>query len=156
MRIYLPRDAGSDNVPGAVEPAALAEPDSNAAASRTRTVLVVDDEEVIRRLAAEALRDDGYAVLEAADGEAALRILRSGKRIDLLVTDVGLPGLNGRQLAEAARESRPGLPVLMITGYAGAMPIDLVLPAGMQVLAKPFALEALTDSVSALLAADGG
>ena len=82
------------------------------------TVLVVEDEPVVRDLIVEVLQDLGYRALEAADGKAGLKILHSRKRIDLLVTDVGLPGLNGHQLADQARERRPDLGFLFITGYA--------------------------------------
>jgi CheY-like chemotaxis protein len=92
-------------------------------------------------------------VLEAADGPAALRLLGVGSRVDLLVTDVGLPGgLNGRQVADAARERRPGLPVLFITGYAGSILKDQLAP-GMEVIGKPFALDILVTKVRAMLEA---
>jgi DNA-binding response OmpR family regulator len=90
-------------------------------------------------------------VIEAADGGAGLRIVQSGAQLDLLVTDVGLPGMNGRQLADAAREGRGGLPVLLITGYAGTALENTGLPPGMDVMRKPFALEALAARVGALL-----
>jgi CheY-like chemotaxis protein len=110
------------------------------------TVLVVDDEDVVRHSAADRLRELGFAVLEARDGHDALRVLEAA-RPDLLVTDVGLPnGMNGRQVAEAARERIPGLPVLFITGYAGA-----VLPPGVEVIGKPFELDALARRVQAIL-----
>ncbi len=112
---------------------------------------MVDDEEIIRLMVAEALRDDGYVVLEAADGEAALRLVRSGERIDMLVTDVGLPGLNGRRLADAARELVPELPVLLITGYAGKALEEMDLPRGMDVLLKPFAIEGMVARVGEML-----
>ena len=90
-------------------------------AGSRQTVLLVDDEETVRQPVADRLRELGYAVLEARDGPSALGILAS-TRPDLLVTDVGLPnGMNGRQVAEAARERVPGLPVLFITGYAGTL-----------------------------------
>ena len=112
------------------------------------TVLLVDDEDVVRGPAAERLRELGHAVAEARDGPEALRILASS-RPDLLVTDVGLPnGMNGRQVAEAARERVPGLPVLFITGYA-ATP----LPPGMEVIGKPFELDALARRVQTILEA---
>jgi PAS domain S-box-containing protein len=115
------------------------------------TVLLVDDEEMVRGVAAERLRELGHRVLEAPDGPAALRLLDRDARIDLLVTDVGLPGgLNGRQVAEAVRERAPGIPVLFITGYAGA-----VLPPGTDVIGKPFELDALARRVAALLASSG-
>ena len=113
------------------------------------TVLVVEDEDAVRAVVAEALREQGCRVLEAGDGSAGLHMLNSRERIDLLVTDVGLPGLNGRQLA-AARVRRPGLPVLLITGYAGGA-VEEALPAGMEVIGKPFALDALASRVHAMV-----
>ena len=114
-------------------------------------VLLVEDEAGVRDVAAECLRELGYRIAEAADGPAALRVLAASTRVDLLVTDVGLPrGMNGRQVAEAARERRPGLPVLFITGYAGST-LDGELAPGMAVIGKPFALNALAAQVRALL-----
>jgi len=82
-------------------------------------VLVGDDEPTVRMLVGEVLEDLGYAAIEAEDGPFCLKVLRGGARIDLLVTDVGLPGgMNGRQMADTARVLRPGLKVLFITGYA--------------------------------------
>ncbi|MGI4954176.1 MAG: ATP-binding protein, partial [Janthinobacterium lividum] len=145
MRLYLPRHAG----------AAVLEAEANAPATPAgagETVLVVDDEDAVRMLVAEALADMGYVALEAADGPAGLDILRSVAKVDLLVTDVGLPGLNGRQLADAARVLRPGLRVLFITGYAGNAAIgNGVLDAGMEILTKPFALEALAAKLRAMM-----
>ncbi len=113
------------------------------------TVLLVDDEGSARGPTAERLRELGFRVLEAADGPAAVRLMgEGGARIDLLVTDVGLPnGMNGRQVAEAARERWPGLPVLFITGYAGGR-----LPPGAEVIGKPYELNALARRVQALVA----
>ncbi|WP_376093980.1 PAS domain S-box protein [Roseomonas sp. CCTCC AB2023176] len=110
------------------------------------TVLLVDDEEAVRGPVADRLRDLGYAVIEARDGPEALRTLTSSDP-DLLVTDVGLPnGMNGRQVAEAVREGRPGLPVLFVTGYAAAS-----LPPGFEVIGKPFDLDDLARRVQAIL-----
>jgi PAS domain S-box-containing protein len=117
-------------------------------------VLLVEDEEIVRAMAAEQLRDLGYTVVEAKDGPAAMRLLLSEPRIDALVTDVGLPGgLNGRQVAEAARENRPMLPVLFITGFAGSVLKEQLAP-GMQVIGKPFALETLALRVQAMMEPD--
>ncbi|MXP65979.1 response regulator [Roseomonas sp. M0104] len=114
--------------------------------STSGNVLLVDDEDAVRGPAAEKLRTLGLVVLEARDGPEALHVLASA-RPDLLVTDVGLPhGMNGRQVAEAAREHIPGLPVLFITGYAGT-----ALPPGMEVINKPFKLDNLAQRVLAIL-----
>ena len=113
------------------------------------TVLIVDDEPTVRLLMVDALQDAGYRVLEAADGPGGLKILQSETRIDLLLTDVGLPGgMNGRQLADAGRALRPNLRVLFITGYAeNAVVGNGHLDPGMQVVTKPFAIDALANRV---------
>ncbi len=137
--LYLPRYAGDDSV---VEPSAGA---GKAQRGDGETVLVVDDESSVRMLINEVLEDLGYHVLEAGHGAAGLEILESSHRVDLLVTDVGLPGgMNGRQLADAALVNRPNLKILFITGYAeNAVIGDGHLKPGMHILTKPFTLEAL-------------
>jgi CheY-like chemotaxis protein len=99
-----------------------------------KTVLLIEDEHDVRGMVADQLRDFGYRVLEADTGAAALRLLHTGAQVDLLVTDVGLPGhMNGRQVAERAREHDPNLPVIFITGYAGGEMLN-----GKDVIRKPF------------------
>lgn len=122
-------------------------------ASPGETVLVVDDEPSVRMFVSETLGSCGYVVIEAADSLAGLQLLRSDTRIDLLVTDIGLPGgIDGRQMAETARLSRPGLPVLFMTGYVQPHILEgAALEANTAVLTKPFALETLTLNVSNLL-----
>jgi len=116
------------------------------------TVLLVGDEETAREMVADWLREVGYEVLEAADGPTALDLLAAAVRIDLLVTDVALPnGPNGRQVADTARERRPDLPVLLVTGYAGSA-LERQLAPGMQVIGKPFMLETLAAQVGTLMA----
>ena len=111
-------------------------------------VLVVEDEPIVRELVVDLLRDAGYHVLQAKDGPSGLVILESSQRLDLLITDVGLPGMNGRQLADHARASRPTLKVLFITGYAeNAAFAGGFLAPGMEMLTKPFAMDALIDRV---------
>ena len=107
------------------------------------TVLVVEDEASVRDLVVEVLADLGYRALEAADGPSGLRMLQSDARVDLLITDVGLPGMNGRQLADQGRRLRPGLRVLFMTGYAEEATFGGHLDPGLQMLTKPFAIEAL-------------
>jgi CheY-like chemotaxis protein len=109
------------------------------------TVFLLDDEPTVRMLVAEVLSDLGYNALEAEDGASGLKVLNSDGRIDLLVTDVGLPGgLNGRQVADAGRSVRPGLKVLFIRGYAeNAVLSHGHLDPGMHVMTKPFAMDAL-------------
>ncbi|MDB5416222.1 MAG: domain S-box protein, partial [Rubritepida sp.] len=152
VRLLLPRDAGEGMERAA--PDALPAP-ATIASAEGRTVLLVEDEPAVRALAAEALRELGLTVLEAEDGPSGLAILAGTTRVDLLVTDVGLPGLNGRQLADAARERRPTLPVLFITGYAGGA-LDDGLPSGMAAIAKPFSLDLLATRVASMLAGEGG
>ena len=117
---------------------------------------MVDDEASIRMLVADVLEDLGYRALEAVDGPAGLKVLRGAGRVDLLVTDVGLPGgMNGRQVADAARALRPGLKVLFITGYAeNAVFRDGHLDPGMHVLTKPFAVEVLAARIRDII--EGG
>jgi len=117
------------------------------------TVLVVDDEATVRMLIAEVLTDSRHVVLEAADGPSAMKILDTERRIDLLITDVGLPGgMNGRQLADAARGRREDLRVLFITGYAENAAVgNGHLDPGMAILAKPFAMTTLGNKVREML-----
>lgn len=117
------------------------------------TILVVDDEATIRHLIDEVLDEQGYTVINAGDGAAGIKVLQSGARIDLLVTDVGLPnGMNGRQVADAARSLRPGLKALFITGYAENAAVgNGHLEPGMELLTKPFTIEALSMKVAEIL-----
>ena len=146
--IYLPRHHGDADIEA---------PDTRPAldlrSTHDETILIVDDEPTVRMLVVDVLEDHGYHVLEAADGASALRILKSGARIDLLITDVGLPGgINGRQLANAARGSRDDMTVLFITGYAeNAVLSHGHLDRDMHVLTKPFAVADLVERVSRLL-----
>ncbi len=148
MHLYLPRHRGT--VGGKK---AFVEPAVPQHAGAGRTVLLVDDEPTVRMLVTDALQELGYTALEAADGAAGLDILRQDRRIDLLITDVGLPGgMNGRQVADAARSDRPGLKVLFITGYAESAVLDHGrLDPGMHILTKPFAMDALGDRIRQLI-----
>jgi PAS domain S-box-containing protein len=114
-------------------------------------VLVVEDEVLVRLLIVEALDDLGYQALETADSAAALRILQSSQRIDLLVSDIGLPGLNGRQLADAARVKRPGLKVLFVTGYAENAAGSSFLEPGMEIVTKPFTIDVLAGKIREII-----
>ena len=148
VKIYLPRFHGrvedvepSDQVPAAA-----------LATQHAEIVLVVEDETAVRDLVVEVLSDLGYRTLEAVDGQSGLAILHSSQPIDLLVTDVGLPGMNGRQMAEAARLQRPGLKILFMTGYAeNAAVSGGFLEPGMELLTKPFAVDALAQRLSEIL-----
>lgn len=117
------------------------------------SVLVIDDEAAVRMLVVEVLEDAGYNVLQAGDGPSGLKLLGSDVRVDLLITDVGLPGgLNGRQVADAARATRPDLKVLFITGYAeNAVVGNGHLEPGMRVITKPFSVAALGNKVAEIL-----
>lgn len=149
VRLYLPRFTGA---PGAGD-SGPSSPVRSLAAPGQATVLVVDDEPAIRMMIVDVLEDLGYLMIEADDAAAGLAMLRSGQTIDLLITDVGLPGgMNGRQMADAGREMRPDLKVLFITGYAEAAIMGSgQFGQGMQVLPKPFAMKLLAERVSTLL-----
>ena len=146
--LYLPRHYGEHE-----QHEDAAEPLDIPRAEEGETVLVVDDEPTVRMLVTDILHELGYAALEAENGEGGLKVLRSDARIDLLVTDVGLPGgMNGRQMADAAREVRPKLKVLFITGYAENAAVgNGHLEAGMHVLTKPFAMETLGSRIKDLI-----
>ena len=106
---------------------------------------------VVRLLIVELLNDLGYHALESADGPTALRILQSAQRIDLLVSDIGLPGLNGRQLADAGREQRPTLKVLFMTGYAENAAGKSFLAPGMEIITKPFTMDTLAVKIREMI-----
>ena len=149
--LYLPRhvgEAGGDEegtVDGPVPQARQGE-----------TVLIVDDEPTVRMLVSDVLSELGYQVVEASDGREGLAVLNSNRPIDLLITDVGLPGgMNGRQVADAARSARPNLKIMFITGYAeNAVLSHGHLDPGMHILTKPFAMDDLGRRVKAILNAD--
>jgi PAS domain S-box-containing protein len=147
MCLYLPRFLGSLDETEAPDSAA------NAGTGHGETILVIDDEETVRQLIFDVLDEAGYRVLQAADGPAGLKILQSDAQIDLLITDVGLPGgMNGRQIADAARVFRRHLKVLFITGYAENATIgNGFLGSGMQVMAKPFDILSLEGRVREII-----
>jgi PAS domain S-box-containing protein len=146
--LYLPRCAEQDETSAAPPETLPLEQ-----ARHGETVLVVDDEQTVRMLITDVLEELGYAAIEAEDGNAGLQILESKRHIDLLITDVGLPGgMNGRQLADAGAVLRPGLKILFITGYAeNAVIGDGHLKPGMHVLTKPFAMDTLANRISGIL-----
>ncbi|MDH1552997.1 PAS domain-containing protein [Stutzerimonas stutzeri] len=148
MCIHLPRyhgEAGASTAAPARSAAALT--------GSCGTILIVDDEPTVRLLLTDVLGDLGYTLIEAADSLTGLKLLQSDVGIDLLITDVGLPGgMNGRQMADAGREVRPGLKTLFITGYAESAALgNSSLGAGMQVLTKPFSIDILATRVLELL-----
>jgi PAS domain S-box-containing protein len=148
MCIYLPRHLGETGI-GAVVPAQTAA----ALTGSCGTILIVDDEPTVRMLLMDVLGDLGYTLIEASDSVAGLKLLQSDVSIDLLITDVGLPGgMNGRQMADAGREVRAELKTLFITGYAESAALgNSSLGVGMQVLTKPFSIDALAARVLELL-----
>ncbi|WP_437880111.1 ATP-binding protein [Pseudomonas sp. LRF_L74] len=146
VSLYFPRDAvaPAEEQPAMIEPLPV-EP-------RRESILVVEDADVVRMLTVEVLEEFGYQVLQAADAEDALLVLRSDAPIGLLMTDVGLPGMNGQQLAVEAQRLRPGLRVLFATGYAEIVSIDgSELATHMDVISKPFSLDDLREKVKNLL-----
>lgn len=147
MCIYLPRFRGEAALEETLPPVGPAIIES------ARVVLVVDDEPTVRTIVCEVMKDLGNRCLEAEDGAKGLSILRSATPIDLLITDVGLPGgMNGRQLADAARQFRPELKILFITGYAeNAVVGNGHLDPGMEILTKPFEIDALAARASGML-----
>lgn len=146
VTIYFPKYAGVLEDQPKVR--ATARPEKGSA-----VVLLVEDEPPIRMVIADVLSDLGYTVLEASDGGAGLKVLDAGTLIDLLITDVGLPGgINGRQLADAARQRLPGLKVLFITGYAENAAVGKsVMEQGMQMMTKPFALDDLAARIQGII-----
>jgi PAS domain S-box-containing protein len=148
VKLILPRYTGnfSPSEPGRTAPVPAPEPGGGG------TVLVLEDEPIVRAIVVEILEDLGYTPIEAADGPSGLEILNSPRRIDLLITDIGLPGLNGRQVAEAARQTRKNLKILFMTGYAEtAAMADGFLQPGMQMITKPFAIDSLASRITAII-----
>ncbi|MEQ7415385.1 response regulator [Xanthomonas campestris pv. campestris] len=131
---------------------ALPPPPPNAPRGRSQRILLVDDTDVVRMMVSEVLSDAGYHVIEAENADGALAQLRADAHIDMVVSDVGLPGMNGRDMADVARDLRPGLPILFITGYAeNAATRQEFLAEGMALLPKPFSLNDLLNTVSRML-----
>ena len=145
VRLYLPRDTAA-----VVEP--VAEEAVEEVVRASGCVLVVEDEAAVRGLAVDLLAELGCRTIEAVDGPSAVAILQSDVAIDLLVTDVGLPGLNGRQVADAGRAVRPDLKILIMTGYAHNAAVgNGLLDPGMEIITKPFALDKFAGRVRALI-----
>jgi PAS domain S-box-containing protein len=147
IKLYLPRHHGEVEQ----EPAASGLTQEHEA-QRGEVVVVIDDEPVVRGLIVEVLAELGYRALDAEDGPSGLALLESTPRVDLLVTDLGLPGLNGRQVADAARERNPDLKVLFMTGYAeNAAASSGFLDRGMSMITKPFAMESLATRIRSII-----
>lgn len=152
VKLYLPRYFGAEADPDVEEPALEA---GTAHAKAGEVILVVEDDEKIRFLSVEILRDFGYTVVQAGDASQALAVLAVTPHVDLLFTDIVMPGMNGRQLADKARASRPDLKVLYTSGFTkNAVVHNGVLDAGVALISKPFTIDDLTIKVRQVL--DGG
>jgi PAS domain S-box-containing protein len=142
IELCMPRFVGSLTAEDAATPSIVTGQKGSG-----EVVLVVEDEDIVRLLVVEVLNDLGYRALEAVDGSSALRILQSAQRIDLLITDIGLPDVNGRQVADAARVKRPNLRILFMTGYAETAASSAFLEAGMEIVTKPFTMDNLAVKI---------
>ncbi|WP_010210403.1 ATP-binding protein [Pseudomonas sp. R81] len=148
VSLFLPRFIGeiTANLP--------ADPTLPPFANAGETVLIVEDDPAVRVLVSAVLKELGYAFVEASDADTAVPIIESDQRIDLMISDVGLPGMNGRQLAEIGRQIRPDLKVLFITGYAEHAAVrGGFLDPGMQLITKPFTFDLLTAKVREMIRA---
>ena len=147
VKIYLPRFRGKAEEDEPEEVVELPRAEAG------ETVLVVDDEPTVRMLVGDTLSELGYKGIEAADAASGLKVLESDVKIDLLITDVGLPGgMNGKELADRARQHRPDLRVLFITGYAENAAISSGrLEPGMHLLSKPFPMDKLAMRIRMII-----
>lgn len=147
IKLFLPRHNGSD-----VEEPLASGSDASPESKDGEVVLVVEDEPIVRGLIVEVLRELGYRAVEAGDGPDGLAVLQAPGQIDLLITDIGLPGLNGRQVADAARLVRPDLKILFMTGYAeNAALASGFLEPGMALITKPFAMDVLANRIREII-----
>ncbi|AZE55404.1 Sensory box histidine kinase/response regulator [Pseudomonas synxantha] len=148
VSLFLPRFIGEMQTQEPINPTLLP------FASAGETVLIVEDDPAVRVLVSAVLKELGYGFVEACDADTAVPIIESGQRIDLMISDVGLPGMNGRQLAEISRQIRPALKVLFITGYAEHAAVrGGFLDPGMQLITKPFTFDLLTAKVREMIQA---
>lgn len=115
------------------------------------TILIAEDEALLRIVTAETLEDAGFEVIEACDGNAGLAVLKSGRKVDLVITDIQMPGLNGYQFAEETLKLNPGMKVVLMTGYAHDAVPETISRAGVRILNKPFDFDQLTTVISTLL-----
>jgi CheY-like chemotaxis protein len=150
VKLYFPRLAGTSSTNPSVSRApAPAIPPGNG-----QTVLVVEDEDEVRRLTHSILKELGYAVLAAGSASDALAILAQNRDVALLMTDVVMPGMNGRKLADEALRLNPALKVLFATGYArNAMLNNGTFDDGVELIMKPFTFEGLAEKVAKVLGA---
>ena len=148
VSLFLPRFIGEPQAQEPLNPTLLP------FAKAGETVLIVEDDPAVRVLVSAVLKELGYGFIEAGDANAAVPIIESEQRIDLMISDVGLPGMNGRQLAEIGRQIRPELKVLFITGYAEHAAVrGGFLDPGMQLITKPFTFDLLTAKVREMIQA---
>lgn len=143
VQLYMPSYEGDSPV--------LMQQKSEAPSGTGEIVLVVEDESVVRSLITEVLYELGYRVIEAANAQEAIPVLESGQPIDFMITDVGLPGMNGRQLADLAQSKRPELSVLLATGYAEGSNASGYLAPNMGIITKPFSIEAFASKIKEML-----
>jgi CheY-like chemotaxis protein len=145
FEIWLPRFKGESDENPAIKD------DTQSRADHSGVVLVVEDESIVRILIVEVLKELGYQPLEVDTGASALRILRSAQRIDLLVTDIGLPDITGRQVADIARTLRKDLRVLFMTGYAEKAASGDFLQQGMEIITKPFTMDTFAARIQKII-----
>jgi PAS domain S-box-containing protein len=149
FRLYLPRYLGGADVQKVGMP-------TDMATGSGERVLLIEDDSAVRLIISDLLRELGYSCIEVGDGQAALPMLTSNTPFDLLITDVGLPGMNGRQIADVARKHRPNLKILFVTGYAErATGEGKFLERGMEMVTKPFALDALALKIREMIGSQG-
>jgi len=145
LYLYLPRLHMEPDTAAQVDPV-------QAPRGTGERILVVEDDRVVRMLIVEVLEELGYQLMQAGDAQSALGLLEQSPPLDLLLTDVGLPGMSGRQLADAVRQRQPGLKVLFATGYAESAEVrDGYLDNGMEMIAKPFSFDALAAKIKSML-----
>jgi signal transduction histidine kinase/CheY-like chemotaxis protein len=144
IQLYMPCYEGNESI-------LSVEQDNSVPLGTGEIVLVVEDELVVRSLIVEVLGELGYETLEASNAQEAIPILESEQRIDLMISDVGLPGMNGRQLADFAQSSKPELKVLLATGYAEGSNASDYLASNMEIITKPFAIDAIANKISEML-----
>ncbi|HEY9511867.1 MAG TPA: PAS domain S-box protein, partial [Rhodanobacter sp.] len=147
VELYLPRYMATADLQGREKPAVR----TPASFGKGEIVLVVEDEDVVRHVVVEVLHQLGYTALEAVDGDAGLAALKSHEAIHLLISDIGLPGMNGRALANASRELRPELKILLMTGYASDATAPEGFAVGMELITKPFTVEVLASRLRKML-----
>jgi PAS domain S-box-containing protein len=145
VTLFLPRYRAEAEVPATA-------PQSEAPRGAGEAVLVIEDDETVRQLVIEVLNELGYTGVEARNGDEAIAILKSDRKLDLMVSDVGLPGLNGREIATIAREHRPALQILFMTGYAAdAVDRPSFLGPGMDMILKPFSMDAIAVRIRGII-----